>query len=57
MARWAGEGKDWIELMTQSRPHKEDVVRNLLESMKQPVDGKKESKGPVPTETQELAAP
>ena len=49
MARWAGEGKEWIELMTQTRPQKEDVIRNLLESMKQPVDKKKESKGPVPT--------
>ena len=44
-----GEGKDWIELMTQTRPQKEDVIRNLLESMKQPVDVKKESKGRVPT--------
>ena len=49
MARWAGEGKDWIQLMTQTQPRKEDVIRNLLESMKQPVDKKKESKGSVPT--------
>ena len=35
---------DWIELMTQTRLRKEDVIRNLLESMKQPVDTKKESK-------------
>ena len=49
MARWAGEGKDWIQLMMQTRPQKEDVIRNLLESMKQPADKKKESKGPVPT--------
>ena len=49
MARWAGEANDWIELMTQTRPQKEDVIRNLLESMKQPVDKKKESKGFVPT--------
>ena len=49
MARWAGEGKDWIQLMTQTQPRKEDVVRTLLESMKQPVDKKKESKGSVPT--------
>ena len=48
MARWAGEGKDWIELMTQTRLRKEDVIRNLLESMKQQVD-KEESKGLVPT--------
>ena len=38
MARWAGEANDWIELMTQTRPQKEDVIWNLLESMKQPVD-------------------
>ena len=43
-ARWAGGGKDWIELMTQTQPRKEDVIRNLLESMKQPVDKKRESK-------------
>ena len=49
MARWAGEEEDWIELMMQTRPQEEDVIRNLLESMKQPVDKKKESKGPVPT--------
>ena len=49
MARWAGEVKDWIQLMTQTQPRKDDVIRNLLESMKQPVDRKKESKGSVPT--------
>ena len=49
MARSAGEGNDWIELLTQTRPQKEDVLRNLLESMKQPVDIKKESSGLVPT--------
>ena len=35
--------------MTQTQPRKEDVIRNLLESMKQPVDKKKQSKGSVPT--------
>ena len=35
--------------MTKTQPRKEDVIRNLLESMKQPVDKKKESKGSVPT--------
>ena len=35
MARWAGEGKDLIKLVTQLKPHKEDVFRSLLESMKQ----------------------
>ena len=35
--------------MAQAQPRKEDIIRNLLESMKQPVDKKKESKGSVPT--------
>ena len=35
--------------MMQSHPRKEDVIRHLLQSMKQPVGKKKESKGPVPT--------
>ena len=35
--------------MMHSHPRKEDVIRHLLQSMKQPVDKKKESKGPVPT--------
>ena len=48
MARWAGEGKDWVQLMMPTQPRKEDVIRNLLESMKQPVE-KKGSKGRVPT--------
>ena len=39
-------GKDWIKLMTQLRPRKEDVVRSLLKSMKQAVEKKKESTGP-----------
>ena len=49
MARWTGEGKDWIKLMTQQKHCQEDVIRSLLLSMKQAVDKKKESKGPVPT--------
>ena len=47
MARWTGEGKDWVQLMTQTQLRKEDVIRNLLESMKQPADKKKESEGSV----------
>ena len=38
MATWAGEGNDWIKLMAQRKPRKEDVIRSLLESMKQAVD-------------------
>ena len=38
-----------MQLTTQTRPRKEDVIRNLLESMKQLVEKKKESRGPVPT--------
>ena len=40
-------GKDWIQLMMHSHLRREDVIRHLLESMKQPVDKKKESEGPV----------
>ena len=48
MARWAGEGKDWIQLMTETQPRMKNVIRNLLESTKQPVDEKKSPDG-VPT--------
>ena len=43
MARWADEGKDWIQLRVHSHLRREDVFRHLFESMKQPVDKKKES--------------
>ena len=43
-----GQGKDWIQPMRHSHPRREDVIRHLIQSMKQPVDKKKESKGPVP---------
>ena len=36
----AGEEEDFSQLMMQTRPQKEDVVRNLLQSMKQPVQEK-----------------
>ena len=39
-----GEGNDWIKLMAQRQPRKEDVIRSLLESMKQAVETK-ETKG------------
>ena len=54
MARWAGDGKDWIQLMMHSHLRSEDVIRHLLQSTKQPVDKKKESKGPVPTKKLDL---
>ena len=47
-ARWAGEGNAWIRLMAQKKPHKEDVVRSLLESMKQTVEKKAEPNGTRP---------
>ena len=50
MARWAGEGKDRIKLMTQKNPREEDVIRSLLESMKQAVEKTKEPNGILPTE-------
>ena len=33
MARWAGEGKDWIKLMAQRQLRKEYVIHILLESL------------------------
>ena len=54
MARWAGEGKDWTELMTQTRPQKEDVIRNLLKSMKQPVEKKRSPKDLCRQRNQEI---
>ena len=50
MARWAGEGKDRIKPMTQKKPREEDVIRSLLESMKQAVEKQKEPNGTLPTE-------
>ena len=57
MARWAGEGKDWIQHMIQTQPRKEDVIRNLLESMKQALDKKKDSKRSVPTKKPRICLP
>ena len=48
MARWAGEGNDWMKLAAQRKPRKEDVIRSLLESMKQVVEKKAEPKGTRP---------
>ena len=42
----AGEGNDFLQQIMQTRPQKEDVVRNLLQSVKQPVDKRKDPKGP-----------
>ena len=39
-----GEGYDWIKRMAQRQPRKEDVIRSLLESMKQD-EADKETKG------------
>ena len=49
MARWAGEGKDWIKLMAHQKPRREDVIRSLLESMKQAVEKKAEPNGTRPS--------
>ena len=49
MAKWAGEGNDWIKLMAQRKPHKEDVIRYLLETLKQAVGKKTEPNGTRPT--------
>ena len=43
------EVQSWVSQQRGSVSHTDGKIRNLLESMKQPVDKKKESKGPVPT--------
>ena len=48
MARWAGEGNDCIELMAQRKPRKDDVIRSLLESIKQAVEKKADPNGTIP---------
>ena len=57
MARWAGEGNDWIKLMAQQKPRREDVVRSLLESMKQPVVENGTQRDQAGQETRRLASP
>ena len=49
MARWAGEGNDWMKVVVRRKPLREDVIRNLLKSMKQAVEKKKEPNGTRPT--------
>ena len=49
MARWAGEGNDWIKFMALSKPRREDVIRSQLESVKQAVEKKNESNGTMPS--------
>ena len=42
MSKWAGEGKDWIQLMAQGPPCKEDVAISLLKMMREPTEKKTE---------------
>ena len=41
----ASEGNDWIKLMAQNKIRKENVIRSLLESMRQTVEKKAEPNG------------
>ena len=55
MARWAGEGNDWIKIMVQRQPRKEDVTHSLLASMIQAVEKKtKANKSGSPKKPREL---
>ena len=45
----AGEGNVWIRVMAQRKPRKEDVIRSLLESMRQAVEKKTEPTRTRPT--------
>ena len=48
MSRWAGEGTDWVQLMTQGPPRKEDVMISLLKMMRQPTEKKPQKGGGAP---------
>ena len=50
MSRRAGEGQDWIQLMAQGPPRKEDVTFSLLASMGQATEKRTEKGGGVPTQ-------
>ena len=49
MAKWAGEGNDWINLVAQHQPRKEDVIHSSLASMRQAVEKKTKANGTRPT--------
>ena len=53
MSKWAGEGEDWIQLLIQSPPRKEDVMISLLKMMRQPTEKKRESLGDRDTHTRQ----
>ena len=57
MSRWAGEGKDWIQLMVQGPHRKEDVTFSLLASMRQATEKRTEKGGGVPTKRPKDLAP
>ena len=45
MSRWTGEGNDWIQLVAQGPPRKEDVTVSLLKMMRQSTEKKKQKGG------------
>ena len=49
MARWGGEENDWIKLVAQRQPRKEDVIHSLLASMRQAVEKKTKANESRPT--------
>ena len=53
MSKWAGEGRDWIQLTAQGPPRKEDVTISLLKMVRQSTEKKpqKESGAPKKKET------
>ena len=38
MSKWAGEGKDWIQLMAQGPGCKDEVTFQMLTMMRQPAE-------------------
>ena len=57
VSKWAGEGKDWIQLMAQGPPCKEDVTHCLLASMRQAVEKRTKTGGSELTKKPRELAP
>ena len=55
MAKWAGERKDWKQVVTQGASRKEDVTFSLLASMRQATEKKNREKGVWTKKPRDLA--
>ena len=57
MSKWVGEGTDWIQLMAQGPPSKEDVTLSLLATMRQAAEKRTEKGGGALTKKPRDLAP